>query len=300
MFVVKLLHTCMIRVRIRAVFSQQTVGLDIRRRYFQLEEIPVKIKSMFNVVGAVLALSVSQASLGDEFSASTGTRPFTAGLGILYKDKPYRDYDSDEKTSLVPVILYEGESFFVRGGSLGWKFVDSNGMEFAAVGEYLADGYESSDSDYLRGMDDRDPSFGVGAHVIWNPDALGFKMTAVTDVADNSDGSQIRGEIFYKYRTGDWMFRPSAGFVWQSEDYNDYYYGVKSSEARSGRPAYSADDDINYRLGAVAIYQQKTSPWMFIGGLRYDILGDEIDDSPIVEDDNELTAVLGVAYTFGK
>jgi outer membrane protein len=125
-------------------------------------------------------------------------------------------------------------------------------------------------------------------------------MTAVTDVADNSDGSQIRGEIFYKYRTGDWMFRPSAGFVWQSEDYNDYYYGVKSSEARSGRPAYSADDDINYRLGAVAIYQQKTSPWMFIGGLRYDILGDEIDDSPIVEDDNELTAVLGVAYTFGK
>jgi outer membrane scaffolding protein for murein synthesis (MipA/OmpV family) len=39
---------------------------------------------------------------------------------------------------------------------------------------------------------------------------------------------------------------------------------------------------------------------MFIGGLRYDILGDEIDDSPIVEDDNELTAVLGVAYTFGK
>lgn len=260
----------------------------------------MKILSMFSLAGAVLAMSVSQATLADEFSVSTGKRPITAGLGILYKDKPYRDYDSDEKTNLVPVILYEGENFFVRGSSLGWKFVDTKALEFAVIGEYLADGYDSGDSDFLRGMSDRDPSFGVGAHVIWNPEAWGLKMTAVTDVADNSDGSQLRGEVFYKHRAGDWLFRPSAGFVWQSDDYNDYYYGVKSSEARFGRPAYTADDDINFRLGAVAIYQEKTSPWMYIGGLRYDFFGDEIDDSPIVSDDNELTAFIGVAYTFGK
>lgn len=260
----------------------------------------MKIQSISSVVGAALILSVSTSILAEEFSASTGSRPFTAGLGVLYQDKPYRDYDSDEKSSLVPVIMYEGENFFVRGGSLGWKFIDSNGLELAAVGEYLADGYESSDSDYLRGMDDRDPSFGVGGHIVWNPEALGFKFTAVTDAADNSDGHQVRGEIFYKHRAGDWMLRPSAGIVWQSEDYNDYYYGVKTSEARFGRPAYSANDDFNYRLGAVAVYQQKTSPWMFLAGVRYDIFGDEIDDSPIVEDDNQLSAVVGVAYTFGK
>jgi outer membrane protein len=262
----------------------------------------VKNISMLSVAGAALILSVSQVSLADEFSVSTGTRPITAGLGILYKDKPYKDYDNDEKSSLVPVILYEGESFFVRGSSLGWKFIDNKGLEFAAVGEYLADGYDHSDSDYLSGMKDRDPSFGVGAHVIWNPEALGFKLAAVTDVTDNSDGSQVRGEVFYKYRTGDWMFKPSAGFVWQSENYNDYYYGVKESEARPsiGRTAYSANDDFNYRLGAVAVYQQKTSPWMFAGGLRYDIFGNEIEDSSIVDEDNEMTAFIGVAYTFGK
>jgi len=257
---------------------------------------------MFSLVGAALVVCVSNTTLADEFSVSTGTRPITAGLGILYKDKPYKDYDNDEKTNLVPVILYEGENFFVRGSSLGWKFVQSKGLEFAVVGEYLADGYDSSDSDYLRGMSDRDPSFGVGAHVIWNPEALGFKLTAVTDVSDNSDGDQIRGEVFYKYRTGDWMFKPSAGFVWQSDDYNDYYYGVKNNEVNNsiGRTAYSANDDFNYRLGAVAVYQQKTSPWMYAGGLRYDILGNEIEDSPIVDNDNELTAFIGVAYTFGK
>jgi outer membrane scaffolding protein for murein synthesis (MipA/OmpV family) len=39
---------------------------------------------------------------------------------------------------------------------------------------------------------------------------------------------------------------------------------------------------------------------MYIAGLRYDFLGDEITDSPIVGDDSEMTAVLGIAYTFRR
>ena len=142
----------------------------------------------------------------------------------------------------------------------------------------------------------------LGGHVVWQPENLGLKLAAVTDMADNSDGTQVRGEVFYAHRTGDWMFKPYAGIVWQDEDYNDYYFGVRTREAIPAirRTAYSADSDFNYRFGAVAVYQRKTSPWMYIGGLRYDLLGDEIDDSPIVDDDNELTALLGVAYTFRK
>ena len=141
-------------------------------------------------------------------------------------------------------------------------------------------GFSSGDSDFLRGMDDRDPSFGLGGHVIFKPENLGLKLAAVTDMADNSDGTQVRGEVFYTHRTADWMFKPYAGIVWQDDDYNDYYYGVRSSEVNTliGRTAYSADSDINYRFGAVAVYQQKTSPWMYIAGLRFDFLGDEIAD----------------------
>lgn len=260
----------------------------------------MKITSTLTLAGTALALFASQAIQADEFSASTGKRPITVGVGALYKDKPYKDYDNDDKTNPVPVILYEGENFFVRGGSLGWKFVDSNGLELSLLGQVLADGYDSSDSDYLSGMDDRDTSFGVGGQVIWNPEALGLKLSAVTDVTDNSDGQQVVGEVFYKYRTGAWMLQPSAGFIWQSSDYNDYYYGVKNKEANNaiGRTAYSADDDFNYRLGAAAIYQEKTSPWLYAAGLRYTFFGDEIKDSSIVDEDEELSAFIGIAYTF--
>jgi outer membrane protein len=202
----------------------------------------------------------------------------------------------------VPLVLYEGEHFFARGSTLGWNFLGAGPWELAVIGEYLGDGYDSSDSDYLAGMNDRDPSFGMGGHVVWKPENLGLKLTAVTDVTDNSDGSQVRGEVFYTHRTGDWLLKPYADIVWQDDDYNNYYYGVKSSEANPaiGRTAYTADSDINYRIGAVAAYQKKNSPWMYIAGLRYDFLGDEITDSPIVGDDSEMTAVLGIAYTFRR
>lgn len=249
---------------------------------------------------SVIGMSLCQLVVADEFSVDTGKRPITIGIGAMYKDKPYKKYDSSEKTSIVPLILYEGEHFFARGGTIGWDFLDSDSLELAVIGEILMDGYDSGDSKFLTGMSDRDPSFGLGGHVIWKPENLGLKLAAVTDMADNSDGTQVRGEVFYTHRTGNWMLKPYAAIVWQDEDYNDYYYGVRSREAilSIGRFAYSADSDFNYRFGAVAVYQQKTSPWMYMGGVRYELLGDEIDDSSIVDDDSELRALLGVAYTF--
>ena len=266
----------------------------------RIKENGMNTRLLSSLLACATTIFLSQTVMADEFSVDTGKRPITIGIGAMYKDKPYRNYDSSEKTNLVPLILYEGEHFFARGGTIGWDFLDSDSLELAVIGEILMDGYDSGDSKFLTGMSDRDPSFGLGGHVIWKPENLGLKLAAVTDIADNSDGTQVRGEVFYTHRTGDWMFKPYAAIVWQNEDYNDYYYGVRSKETflSIGRTPYSADSDFNYRFGAVAVYQQKTSPWMYMGGLRYELLSDEIDDSPIVDDDSELMAVLGVAYTF--
>lgn len=233
--------------------------------------------------------------------AKAGGQGVAVGAGIAYKDKPYKKYDSSDKTSAVPIVLYEGDHFFVRGQSLGWDFLDDDTWELAIVGEYLADGYDSSDSDFLRGMSDRDPSVGVGGHVIYRPENLGFKFVAVTDVADESEGSQMRGEVFYVYRPGNgFTVVPTVGIVWQDEDYNDWYYGVRTREATAARPAYSADDDINYRFDLALGYQKPGTRWVYSGGIRYELLGDEIDDSPITNDDAVFSAFVGVAYRFGN
>ena len=249
------------------------------------------------LLGAVAALFLSQSVFAEEFSVGQGKRPFTLGLGYMYKDKPYKNYSSSDKGSVVPVVLYEGEHFFARGPTIGWDFMDSDVLELAVIGEYLDDGYDESDSKALRGNGDKDPSFGLGGHVIWMPENLGFKFSAVQDIADNSDGAQVVGEIFYRYAHNDaLMITPSAAVVWQSDDYNDYYYGVRSRARHADR--YTADSDVNYRLGVFAAYQQPNSHWMFMGGLHYEFYGDEITDSTIVSENGQLSAVIGFGYTF--
>jgi len=96
------------------------------------------------------------------------------------------------------------------------------------------------------------------------------------------------------------MLKPSASIVWQDEDFNDYYYGVRGREATPARSAYSADDDVNFRLGLQAAYRKPGSNWLITGGVNYEFLGDEIDDSPITNDDQVFSASIGVGYTFGN
>lgn len=243
------------------------------------------------------------ASADDEIPATaSGKRPFTLGIGAVYKDKPYKGYDNSDKTQAFPLVLYEGENFFVRGTSLGYKFVTTNPWEVALVGEYWGDGYESSDADILEGMDDRDPSFGLGGYVSWAPEKFGLKFQAATDVTGNSDGTELKALAFYRNRFENWFYTASGGAVWWNSDYIDYYYGVKGSEEdlAIGRPEYKGDDQTFGRVGIVFGYQRPESKWMFLIGGRFDFMGNEVDDSPITSDDKQFLGFAAIGYTFRK
>ncbi len=61
---------------------------------------------------------------------------------------------------------------------------------------------------------------------------------------------RLVGDVFYKYKaSSSLLIKPAASVVWQSDDYNDYYYGVRSRAVNAS--PYTADSDINYRLGVL-------------------------------------------------
>jgi outer membrane protein len=257
------------------------------------------------VFGWFLALAamvlLSQSVLASDFDVGDkGARPITVGAGILYRDKVYRDYDDGEKAQPFPLILYEGDRFFARGSNVGWKFIRGGEWELSALIEFQGDGYESSDSDFLNGMDDRDPYVGAGGQVTWQPSKWGFTLKGTTDITSESDGSQVTGKVHWTNKNGPFVLKLAGGAAWQSEDYVDYYFGVKSSEAIPGRPRYSPSDEINYNLAGLVFYQQPESPWLIASGLKYTFYGDDVDDSPITSDDQELAVFFGVGYTFRK
>jgi len=228
------------------------------------------------------------------------TRPFTLGLVAGVVDKPYSALDDDAKRVVAPLILWEGERWFWRGAQGGYKFVNRSDFEVAAIASIRGTmGYDSSDSNRLRGMDDRDPTIDGGIRIMWKPTDFGLTFTMVGDLADEYGGYEVVGEGFYQARSGNWLNRLSAGVVYQSDDLVDHYYGVKNKEALPERPAYSADAEVNFRLGAVTTYRPEGSKWSFLLGARYDMFGDEIDDSPITNDDAQLMVLAGFGYTFG-
>ena len=257
------------------------------------------LPASFAGLATALALLASPMAIASDFAIKSGERPITLGVAVIDRDKSYRDYDDD--TYAAPIILYEGDKFFARGSNIGWKFIENKRWEIAAVGELMPDYYDSSESDFFDGMDDRKRSFGVGAHAVWTPNNLGLKFVALSDVTGNSDGTEIRGEVLYRYVGTNWRWVPRIGVVWQNDDYMDYYYGVDSDEAIPGiRPRYSPTDEFGYRFQAIGTYQRKTSPWMFLVGLRCDWYGDRVQDSPLTENDDMVTLVGGIAYTFRK
>ena len=259
---------------------------------------------MFNfrlIVSAVALAVITQATSANEIAPPTEkSRPLTLGLVAGYLDKPYSALDDDAKRVVAPLILWEGERFFWRGGFGGYKFVNRPDLEVAALVSIRATmGYDSSDSNVLRGMDDRDATVDGGFHIVWKPSEFGLKFEMLGDLADEYGGYEVTGEGFYQARSGNWLNRFAAGLVYQSEDLVDYYYGVKNKEALPGRPAYSADAETNFRLSAATTYRPEGSKWSFLLGARYDMFGDEIDDSPITNDDSQLSVLAGFGYTFG-
>ena len=201
----------------------------------------------------------------------------------------------------MPLVLFEGKRFFVRGGNAGWKFIDNNAWELAVILEAQDDGYDESNSNDLNGMDDRDPWIAAGAQLKWQPNKFGLKFAATSDIVQESEGQQVNFDIFWQDSNKGWTANYSIGAVWHSDDYVDYYYGVKRSEAIPGvRPFYQPTDEFNFHAGGVLLFQYPGSRWLGALAARGTYLGDRIQDSPIVDEDYELMGLFAIGYTFGK
>ncbi len=115
---------------------------------------------------------------------------------------------------------------------------------------------------------------------------------------DNSNGIVWDLARLYRYTNGGLTLTPCIGVEWNSENQNDYYYGVSRKESsRSGLRGYNPNDSWNPYLELSANYNFAGN-WSVYGTARYTRLSDEITDSPMV--DKSRTGILstGVTYRF--
>ncbi|MGB1238364.1 MAG: MipA/OmpV family protein [Pseudomonadales bacterium] len=242
-----------------------------------------------------VTLSALALAVGANTSALAGE--FTVGAGVTAFESPYIDFKDDSQA--FPFIKYQGDGWDIGVEGVNYRFLgsDESDLQVSATLAIGGAAYDSDDSDHFVGMEDRDNS--VDAGISAQLEALGgtFGAQLLGDVSSTHDGFTMDLNYSRGMPLAGGFFEPVVGLELLSEDYTDYYYGVKTSEARAGRAAYSADGALNAYIGYSYVYPVNEQ-LSVIHNARYTRLSDEISDSSLVDRDNTWSASLGLIYRF--
>ncbi|KIN15852.1 MipA/OmpV family protein [Vreelandella titanicae] len=242
---------------------------------------------------------VSPLAFADDASANKTT--WGLGIGAISKQEPYAGIDRDN--SALPLLQVENRYFRVFGPGIEFKLPsinisDSQQLNFGIVGQYDGSGYEENDAPILNGMGEREGGFWAGAKMEWNSNLVDVDAEWLTDVSGNSDGQRFNLGLERTWQIGEHvLLTPRVGASWQDDKNVDYYFGVRDSEIRFDRPAYSGESAINIKAGVRGVYQfdQHHSVLM---GVEVTSLADEIKDSPLVDRSTQNAVFVGYLYTF--
>ena len=232
-------------------------------------------------------------------------------LGVALSTLSAPDYRGSDDRSLYvipfPYIKYRSERFRVDDGAKG-MLLDTENWQVSLSGNFTLPVDE--DTSERDSMDELDPILEVGPSVNyrlqqrgqnawWVEMPLRFAYTLDSDF--EHVGYVFNPRLTWRKtprRIGDWKLKFNIGPLYASDRYHQYFYSVDESEARPDRPAYDAEGGFSGMRHEFTLSKRFDRYW-FGGFLRYDNLRDaEIEDSPLVSNEDSWVAGIGFGYVF--
>lgn len=241
----------------------------------------------------------------EEEGQHQGPPRWTLGLAAVVADSPY----AGEGTRVIPFPLlgFRGEKFYFRGMSAGWDFVKNDSFEMSAVAKFRLDGFKVKDLgrtelaangvDY-RLLEDRDQGLDLGLNAKWMGAAGELEAEVLADVADASGGQEVSLQYGYPFEVGNGRLSPSVGAKWLSKDSANYFYGTLDEEVARGVADYRPGSVVIPGVG-VSYFRPLGEKWTLLGFAKYELLPDEITDSPFIERDTDSTFTVFLGFSRG-
>ena len=224
--------------------------------------------------------------------------PNILGAGVLIYDTPYAGEDT--RVAGIPVVWWQEEYFFARGLKAGAIIGKTDEYEYNVFMSPRLLGYDSGDSDALSGMEDRDWSVDMGIGMLYKPKSIEgaeLDFSFAHDVLNEHEGYDFKLKASKLFDFTPFFIKPSIGIEWQSKELVDYYYGVRPSEARVGRPAYSGNSAVNL-LTSCDFYLALSEEWLIVSTIGFYFLDSDIRKSPIVDEDYTISGIIGITRMF--
>lgn len=216
------------------------------------------------------------------------------GLAAVTSDSIY--LNGDRQTRAFPAVDYQYKRFYFQAGDLGFNLIDENNWEVDfGLGVNLAGDVDRGDSLDLQHLPDLHYPLSafVSAQYI-SPIGL-FKVQHDNEINNKHNGHSSSFSYAAAIRPAGWLIMPKLTYTIHSNEVVNYFYGVPDEYASAEIPAYRAQSGDSYQLSILGL-RQINPKWSFLANIQNEFYGDEIGDSPIVEDDQRLSLFVGFLY----
>ena len=75
----------------------------------------------------------------------------------------------------------------------------------------------------------------------------------------------------------------------------NYFYGIAPADVTTTLPSYQTGSVNNWQLSVLGL-RPINDRWSFVGNIQNEFYGDEITNSPMVDEDQRLSVFLGFLY----
>ena len=199
------------------------------------------------------------------------------------------------------MISYTGDRLSFQFTTLSYRLTSFGEVQINALASVRSQGYDSNDSQYLRGMKDRKDTLDGGIGLDWK----GINLSVSHDMLSIHKGSEVSLSYNHGFDLGKLQLSVGGGVNWQSKELTNYYYGVNESEAKTlmvdgkifNRTAYHVKSDCIPKANMFMRYAL-TDSWSLISGAEINFLPHNISDSSIVDGNVSWGAFAGIAHSF--
>lgn len=180
----------------------------------------------------------------------------------------------------------------VDDGDVGFRIVQGD-WTLGAVGRVQTLGFDESDE--LIGVDQRRWALELAPAVHYRAWPIQVSFKPYFEITDRHDGYIGQLEFSYPQQFARGYMTAGIQFDYMSDDYSNYYFGVRPVESALNRPAYEPGSVVNTELKFSWGYEL-SEHWLLNGRVGWLFLDDNVKDSPLIDDDQGWSANIGLAY----
>lgn len=222
------------------------------------------------------------------------THELQIGLAAVTSQSIYLGGNS--QTRVFPAIDYQYKRFYFQAGDIGFNLIKQEKWEvdFGLSVDLIGD-TDRGDSRLLAGLPDLSLPLNAFVSAQYQSPIGFFKATHNYEINNKHNGNSSSISYSAPIFKDKWLFLPQISYHHYSDEVVNYFFGVNAVDASNEIPAYQPGSSQAYKLGVLGLYQINDK-WSFVGNLQNEFTGNEISDSPIVDDDQRLSVFAGFLY----